>query len=74
MEAILNAPCRVQNFEGEVMEWARAGTCGCERFRVEKNGRLLGRGAGVIELRGAQENLRATCGHLRTPVACNLRT
>ena len=51
MEAILNAPCRVQNFEGEVMEWARAGTCGCERFRVEKNGRLLGRGAGVIELR-----------------------
>ena len=23
-------------------------------------------------LEGAQENLRATCGHLRTPVACNL--
>ena len=22
----------------------------------------------------AQENLRATCGHLRTPVACKLRT
>jgi len=23
---------------------------------------------------GAQENLRATCGHLRTPAACKLRT
>ena len=51
MEAILNAPCRVQNFEGEVMEWAWAGTCGCERFRVEKKWKITRTRCGCDRLR-----------------------